>query len=157
MIDLYFRAIPDANLLDTVCISMQACIFPAGSHKGVVFASPFYLSVSSLFLTFFFSKLRSKGTGYNRASCRENSRDATLTRTSNRMFALWKMHVANCYNRRSLTLRHRCVKSRILMRFELDFSLIAELICIAFPFTISTLTDASAIQICRTPRAHLQL
>lgn len=58
MIGLYFRTIPDANLLDTVCISMRACIFPAGSHKGVVFAS-LWVSISdslsfSFFLYFFF-------------------------------------------------------------------------------------------------------
>lgn len=80
MIGLYFRTIPDANLLDTVCISMRACIFPAGSHKGVVFAS---LSVSisdslSFSLFFCFRNSRSEETGYNRAFCRKNSRDATI-------------------------------------------------------------------------------
>lgn len=52
MIGLYFRAILDANLLDTVCISMRACIFPAGSHKGVVFAS----RVVTLRISRFFSR-----------------------------------------------------------------------------------------------------
>lgn len=61
IIGLYFRAIPDANLLDTVCISMRVCIFTGGSHKEIVFAPPpsslslsLPLVLSLLFLFTFF-------------------------------------------------------------------------------------------------------
>jgi len=125
MIGLYFRTIPDANLLDTVCISMRACIFPAGSHKGVVFTSLSVSIFNSFFFPFFFFKIR--GAKRQGIIVHRTARTPEMQPFSRRERPAECLHgrkyKANCCNSRINA------NSRVLTLLELGFSLITLFRC----------------------------